>query len=202
MNKTISGKNQVDDFYLAAREYCRFAETTQEKTKLEFLSGAQKLLSLVYLKASLLEKHDESLEEDAEKFVQEEDWSYIQNSVSNKIGSSDRFIDVVLANNADPDDLESENLSDCFADVYQDLKDFVLNYEIGNPDSLIAAIGNCSFNFEKYWGPRLLAILVNIHVSIYGYDTDEDEDFSENTGIQSNKKSGTDNWIINQRFNQ
>jgi len=202
MNKSVQQKNPIEEFYIAAREYCKFIELAEEQNKLEFLSGVQKILTLIYLKASLLEKSDDVLEEEAEKFVQEEDWTHIQNAVAKRLGTIDKYIEVILPENSEPNNVETEGLSDCLADVYQDLKDFVLNYEIGNPDSLLAGLTNCMFEFDKYWGPRLLAILVNVHVAIYGFELMENDDLSENSDEGSNQNSNSDNWLINQRFNQ
>ncbi len=201
MNKTNQTNNPIEEFYLASREYCRFTETTQQKTKLEFLSGSQKILSLIYLKASLLERFDEMLDEEVEKFVQEDDWTYIQNAVSSKIGSSEKYIEVILPDNQEPDNIETLGLSDCFADIYQDLKDFVLNYEIDNPDSVSAGLSNCLFAFDKYWGPKLLAILVNIHTIIYSNEAVIDEKMLYIDELTKGK-ANTNDWLINKRFNQ
>jgi hypothetical protein len=202
MNKTSQKNNQIDEFYLAAREFCRLAENTAENNKIDFLSNSQKILTLTYLKANLLNNPDGTGEGEAEKFVQEEDWSYIQNAVAAKIGSSDRFIEIIIPDNSEPNNVESESLSDCYADVYQDLKDFVVNYEFGNPDALLAALVDCILNFEKFWGPRLLAILVNTHCILFGNELMEDEDPNSDENSHSHNKSDTSNWLINERFNQ
>ncbi len=202
MNKLGQKNNPINEFYLSAREYCRLVENTEEITKLDFLSKTQKILTLIYLKASMLGRPDETQEEEVEKFVQEEDWSLIQIAVANKIGKSDRFIEVILPENGDPNNLESESLSDCLADVYQDLKDFVSIYEFEVPDALLASLYVCISNFEKIWGPRLLAILINIHSIINGTETIEDENLAANENYDSMNKSDTSNWLINQRFDQ
>jgi hypothetical protein len=161
-------------------------------------SKAQKILSLVYLRASLIEKPSEIPDGEVEKFVQEEDWIYIKTNVSDLIGNADRFIDVVLPEELDPENHEEVRLSESFADIYQDLKDFVTSYEIGNEDGLQASLYECMFNYEKFWGQRLLAILSYLHNYLYNqelYEEDIDSDESQ-TDID------TTNWLINQRFEE
>jgi len=202
MNKSGQPINPIEEFYLAASGYCRLMESAQENNKLDFLSKSQKILTLIYLKSCLLDKAEEAQEEEVEKFVQEEDWSFIQNAVASRIGISDRFIEVILPENGDPNNTESENFSDCFADIYQDLKDFVLTYEFGNPDAIKASLSDCMINFDKIWGPKLLAILVNIHSIINGTTIIDEEDEQMGENYDSEVKQGTSNWLINQRFNQ
>jgi hypothetical protein len=201
MNQFDQEKKSIDEFYISAREYCRIVEQINEKSKIEFISDAQKILTLIYLKASLLSKSNDLIEENAEKFVYEEDWNRIKNSVSAILGASDNYIEVILPQNFDAQNIESELLSDCFADVYQDLKDFVSNYELGISEALIAALDDCIINYEQIWGPRLLAILVNLHCIINSDEIEEDDPDELNKNDQL-EKSDKSKWLINQRFNQ
>ena len=56
------------------------------------------------------------------------------------------------------------------------------------------------YNFESFWGPRLIAVLSVLHNLIYGseleVDNDEGQNFNDNL-----KNIDTSNWIINQHFN-
>ena len=114
------------------------------------------------------------------------------------MGSTDKFIDVVLPEQIDPENYENVRLSESFADIYQDLKDFATSYEIGNPDGLQATLYDCILNFEKFWGQRLLATLGYLHNYLYNIELYEDEDYDQNETDQQN--TDTTNWLINQRF--
>ncbi len=199
MNKN----NSITDFYLTASEFCKLVEYTSETDRTDFISKAQKILSLVYLRASLIEKPSEITEGEVEKFVQEEDWIYIKNNVSDLMAGADRFIDVVLPEELDPENHEEVRLSEGFADIYQDLKDFVTSYEIGNEEGLQATLYECIFNYEKFWGQRLLAILGFLHNYLYStelYKEEEEEEYNSNETHQTNVD--TTNWLINQRFEE
>jgi len=200
MDKSDQKSSSIHELYISAREFCILSETAHEKSKFDFLSHAQKLLTLIYLKACLLQGSDQIQDGEAEKFVQEEDWSFIQNIIAGKIGSSDRFVEIFLPDNLEPNNIESESLSDCFADVYQDLKNFVSNYEIGNSDAVLVAMIDCLHNFENFWGPRLLSILVALHSIINTNRAIDDDDLDTIRDSETINKSNSNNWIINQRF--
>ncbi len=184
----------ISEFYVSASEYCKILEYTSDYNKNSFLSTVQKVSSLVYLKASLLPKSDEFFEGELEQFVQEEDWIYIKNNVANVLESADVLIEVSLPEGIDPDNTEDMRLSDVFADVYQDLKNFVSFYEIAKPEDLKYAISDCIENFEQIWGQKLLAILMTIHNMLYNnlLANNEDNDFNQDVN--------TSDWLISQKF--
>jgi len=201
----MSPKNieiNIKEFYLVASEFCKLLENTVSLNKISFLSNSQKLLNLIYLKASLIEKPKDIEEGEAEKFVQESDWVFIKDLVSSKLALSDKYIELSLPENLDPDNFESITISECFADIYQDLRDFATNYEIGNSEVILASISECIENFEKFWGIRALSVLVSIHNLIYGGEVFDDELIDNNDTDNSNTNSiDTSNWLINQKFN-
>lgn len=188
----------INEFYLTASEFCKLVEYTSDTNKMEFISRAQKILSFVYLKASLIKFPYSEYEGETEKFVQEDDWIFVKNNVAKILGFSDRFIELVLPDQADPENYENIKLSECFADIYQDLKDFVTGYEIGNEDGVIASLTNCQFNFEKYWGQRLIGTLAYLHNYLYSSELYDDEEFSKDE--LDNDNNDTSDWLINRRF--
>lgn len=190
-------KKSVDEFYLTASEYCKLVEYTSEINKIDFVSKTQKLLSFVYLKASLIDVPEGEFEGEAERFVQEEDWIFIKNNVTKLLGSSDRYIELILPEGVDPENYENIKISEGFADIYQDLKDFVTNYEIGNDDALKASLINCLFNYEKFWGQRLLGIMAYLHNYLYNKELYDDEEF-----LSTDNDSDTSDWLINKRFEE
>jgi hypothetical protein len=195
-----SFESQIKEFYLVASEFCKLLENIQTFTKFDFLSNTQKLLNLLYLKASLVLKPKGNDEGEAEKFVEELDWMFIKDQVGSKLGLSDKYIELPLPENIVPDNIETISLSECFADIYQDLRDFSTNYEIGNDEAITASISECLDNFEKFWGIRALAILISIHHFIYGDEVANDNLIENNDDLSKNDSLDTSNWPINQRF--
>lgn len=196
MDKDLN-KQKIEEFLLVANEYCLLLENVKEISKKAFLEKNQKLLGLLYLKASALPVEEDLNDNFIEKFVTEEDWHFIQNGVATKLGSSESFFEVFTPETLETDNQESVSLSECLTDIYQDAKDIVTLYRIGNEDSLSDALFECKMNFERFWGPRLLASLSIMHNLIYGTDDIEEE----NEINPDTNTPNTDNWLINKRFN-
>ena len=190
----------IQEFYLAASQFCKLLEEVSAFPKRVFLSNVQKILSLIYLKASLMMKPDESDSGEPEKFVQENDWIFIKDQISTKLALSDKFIEIPLPEGTDPENFETITLSESLADIYQDLKDFSTNFEIGNDEATLISLYVCLDNFEKFWGIRALVCLTAIHHFLYNEETFEDET-DDAQDKQTNPFSiDTSNWLINKRF--
>ncbi len=191
----MDNNNLVAEFHVSASEYCKMLEYISEYDKNSFFSTAQKILSLVYLKASLLPKPEDFTDEELEKFVQEEDWIYVKNNVANVIGNADELIEISVPDGLDPDNTEDMRLSDAFADIYQDLKDFVEIYEISKSENIKYAVYECIENFEQLWGQKLISILTFIHNYLYNKNMQDDSTYADTS------QNDTSNWLINQKFN-
>ena len=200
MEENIVYSKGVLEFVTLAAEYCAFVESVEQNSKLDFFSKSQKLLSVLYLKASILPKVEAIYEEGNEKFVSEEDWIFLKNKIVDKIGQHEVFVDVYSAIMSKEDDSENVSLSEIFADIYQDLMDFLTLYRIGHEESMNDALWECQQNFEQYWGSRLLVALSTIHKTLYSGDDLSDE--ANEQGETEQKERNTDDWIFTQRQEQ
>ena len=117
----------------------------------------QKLLPFLYLKAAMVEKPIQIGEDELSAFVTEVDYEAIRVAISRILEEKDDFY-----NGA-----ESTSISECVADVYQDIKDCISNYKTGQEDVMNDAIERCIDNFQVYWGARLLDALNAIHKISY-----------------------------------
>jgi hypothetical protein len=189
-NNPVYSKNIIE-FITVASEYCGFVEKTEKFSKIDFISKSQKILTLMYLKASLIEKFnkDDIEEGNIEKFVTEVDYNFVIEAVSGKLGSLEQFIDIFEPTRTEISEAVQVSLSECFADIYQDLKDFISNYQIGNENIMTEAIFECQLNFEIFWGPRILALLNTIHNILYSDNDLEDDNISNSKSNKKNKAS-------------
>ncbi|MBN2668240.1 MAG: DUF5063 domain-containing protein [Bacteroidales bacterium] len=196
MSTTEVYSKNIIEFVTVAAEYCNFIENVSSSEKKDFFDKSIKLLSVIYLKACFLPKLENIFEEGNEKFVTEEDWLNIQNNVKQKLGKHDEFVDAYAPFMAQEMDAVNISISEIFADIYQDLVDFVTLYRIGHEESMNDAIWECQQNFEQYWGPRLLAALSAMHPILYG-----NTDWSETKVDEENKDNepNTVDWIFTQR---
>ena len=200
MEENVVYSKGVLEFVTVAAEYCAFVESVEKNSKRDFFSRSQKLLSVLYLKTSILSKVEAIYEDGNEKFVSEEDWVFIKNKIVEKIGQHEVFVDVYSAMMSQEDDAESVSLSEIFADIYQDLMDFLTLYRIGHEESMNDALWECQQNFEQYWGSRLLVALSSIHKTLYSGDDLSDEANEQNE--KETKERNTDDWIFTQRQQQ
>jgi len=197
-SSSVYSKNIIE-FLTVASEYCGFLEKSEKFSKREFLEKSQKILALLYLKSSLIDKIEIIEDGDIERFVTESDYLFIQESLSAKFGTLEQFIDVWEPRASEKSEVVQVSLSECFADIYQDLKDFALNYQIGNEQIMIEIISQSKLNFEVFWGPRILALLNTIHNIIYSDENLEDEN-EENNHKHKKKNSKTKNGLLNNKF--
>ena len=157
---------QVVEFAASANEYCKYLEGTKDINGIEILKVMQRLLSFIYLRASLLPLLDPLLEEPNEKTVTEFDWTRMHDNLLTKIGNNDPF--PVIVSVGDPSDgLYTGSISEYLTDIYQDLKDFVVSYKSGQEAVMNDAVWEVLMNFEEFWGKKLLNVLSAIHTVLY-----------------------------------
>jgi len=163
INELVYSK-KVAEFITVAHEYCIYLEEIEKYKNEIILTVLQKLLPLLYLKGSLLPEIETNDETAVERFVNEEKWIEIFNSIKMKLGKDDQYF-------ITDDDATSEKectiikstISEDLADVYQDLKDFVILYQKGKHSSKEAAVKECKYLFETHWGAKLLNVNRRIH---------------------------------------
>ena len=199
-NNDIVYSQNVTGFVTVAGEYCTFVENTFRFSKIDFLDKARKLLPLIYLKASLLPKLEPIFDEGNEKFVSEEDWDFIHNSVQQKLGYHDEYQEIFDPLTHEQVEQSTASISDNMADIYQDVKNFVSLFSAGTEEVMNDAIWECQLNFEEFWGQKLLNALKAIHFVFFsGEDLKEDEEYTDNE--TSENDIDTTNWILTKRQN-
>ncbi|MBI9065713.1 MAG: DUF5063 domain-containing protein [Salinivirgaceae bacterium] len=155
----------VIDFATLATEYCNLLDGVALLSQKEFIDKAHRLLPLVYLKAIILPDTEAEMPELIDKSVTQEEWEAVYNTMVNKLHDVDSYNEIL-----DPlNDTEAmASLSEGFADIYQDLKDFMVLYNMGTPEIMNDAIWECKNNFKAYWGQRLVNIQRVLHNLFYG----------------------------------
>lgn len=187
----------VTEFVTVVGEYCSFVENTLRFSKRDFLDKSRKILSMIYLKMSLLPRFETIFDDDNEKFVTEEDWDFIHKSVKKKLGFHDEYREVFDPLTHEQLEQSTASIADNIADIYQDLKNFVLLYNVGTEEIMNDALWECQLNFEEFWGQKLLNALKAIHNVLFSGDdlSDEGEEQDDN----SNNDIDTSNWFLTKR---
>lgn len=183
-DKSISPyERDVLELVTVAVEFCAFVEQADAKNKYDFVETMQKILPLLYLKGVLIPgwKSDEGFsvwDVQAPVYVTQENYEIVRNNVAFIMGDHDSYLDVFVEDMRYSDTPILSTISECIADIYQDLKNFVCAYKDGTEQMQISAIAQCKDNFRTYWGQRLTNVLRALHeISCSAREEFEDEDY-------------------------
>jgi hypothetical protein len=186
----------VVEFVAVANEYCKYAEHASEFKGKELLKILQRLLPLLYLKASFIPDLTPVFEDGNEKFVTESDWYRVHDAFRMKFGTADDYLEVFDDQINEMDGPVVSSLAENMADIYQDMKDFLLLYQTGTKEVMNDALWECRNNFENFWGQKLVNALRAIHKFITsGEEISETSEENKKTVDDRNKSD----WFISRR---
>ncbi len=185
----------VIEFVAVANEFCKYSERASEIKGDELLKILQRILPLMYLKASLLPQLEPFFEDGNEKFVAESDWIKIHNTLREKFGTADDFMEVFDDRMSDSEGPVISSISENLTDMYQDIKDFLLLYQTGTTEVMNDAVWECRLNFETFWGQKLVNSMRAIHKFIY---SGEEIGKIEND-VEDSERRNTSDWFITRR---
>ena len=193
----------VIEFVTVANEFCATLENLEELNRSDFVHKMQKIFPLLYLKASLLPEVENMLEDELERFVTEEDYNYLQRKLQVKLGEHDAYLEVFDPLMQYSEDPVEGSIAENMADIYQDLKDFILSYRIGTVEVMNDALWACRNNFAEYWGQRLVNGLRALHNLVFG-GVDLSENADKKNSVEDDedddKQIDSPDWILKQQF--
>ena len=188
--------HNVVEFVAVANEFCKYAEHAGEIKGDEMLRILQRILPLLYLKASLLPSLEPVFEDGNEKFVTESDWNRVHDSLKEKFGTANDYMDVFDDRLTEPETLVPSSLAENIADIYQGMKDFLLLYQTGTQEVMNDAVWECRMNFENIWGQKLVNVLRAIHRFIYSGGEIGKPEKDDRSG---DEERDTSEWFISKR---
>lgn len=176
----LSKHRPVLEFLTVANEYCLFFEKAESYSMLDILEYFQKIAPLLYLKGSTLPAVAVTDAGFNERFVTEEQWEGVFKALREKFGGNDVFF--FLDHNADS---VEASISDKMADIYQDMKDFVLLFQKNHQYARECAVAEILSLFAAHWGPALIHALNACHHIRYREQIDPDllDDMQDGTGF-------------------
>ena len=180
----------VIEFVTVAAETCLFFEHSTEFARIDFIQKSVKILPLLYLKASLIDIPEAVYEEIPERFVNEEDYQFVREQLEQLLGLDDSYLETFHPDMAISDTPIAAFVSENLADVYQELKDFAANYQLGDIDIMNDALAACLLAFGEHWGQKLLNGLRALHAIRFsdGFGV-EDENEAETSHEKINRNS-------------
>lgn len=178
-NEDIIKSKPVIEMLTVANDYCLFFESADKYSKKDVMDYFRRIAPLLYLKASLLPEMIPTDDTFSERYVTEEQWEAIFKILTELFGSDDRYH--ALDHNNDSIDA---SLADNMADIYQDMKDFVMLFQKNHFYAKENAVTQCYALFQSHWGRILLQALNAVHQIAYGQADqaifpDDDYDWAE-----------------------
>ena len=181
-NGTLVYDKNTLEFVTVVLEFCALIETAAKHTLFTFADKAVKILSLLYLKATLLPIVGESEEDyELEEFITEQTYDVIRNRLSNLLGECDTYLETFHPDMKYSDTPVVATISENLADVYQDLGNFAALFRQENEQVMEQALFACEETFRLYWGQNLLNALKALHAVRYDEDlsTVENDNYLE-----------------------
>ncbi len=198
LNSIAYSKNVIE-FITVANEFCSFLERSEDFESPDFLNRLQKMLPLLYLKASLLPEFEFESYEDLEKFVTEMDYSIIQQKILRHTGANDDYQEVFLSGMQFSESALTASISENVSDIYQEMKDLVMSYRMLNDEVMEQAVWECKNNFSLLWGQTLVNCLRAVHNLIYAENKEDDQEPTKKQNTGSKNKKRNPDWL-NDRF--
>ena len=177
-SQVIFDRNVVE-FVTVAAEFCKFLEQAETIKRSTFVDTSLKILSLLYLKASMLPKCETIGNEALETFVTEETYEILRMNLAGLLAEKDDYLDVFVSDMKYSDQPITRNISEDLADIYQDIRDFIFVFQLGLNETMNDSLAVCRENFALYWGQKLVNTLRALHDVKYNQPEDEEENQDE-----------------------
>lgn len=145
-----------------ASEFCNFVEDTANLRQQAFFNSLQGLVPLLYLRGTLLPHIEPEFPEANERFVTEEQYEGLFNALRELTGELDEFWYIDHSGSHITETLKG-SFAEHLADIYQDLKDFIMLFKKPQLAARENAIASCKANFAPHWGIRLANLLPALH---------------------------------------
>lgn len=156
----VRSKSVLEVFAIAS-EFCIFVDKIEQAEPDKALIFLQSILPALYLKGSMLPEVEVQDDSASERFVTEEEYETLRYRLAKYFDTRDYFSTVDLADGS----IESvpTSLSELLADIYTDLKDFLILYAKENPSAKENAVAACHYYYHVGWGSRIVTALPQIH---------------------------------------
>jgi len=162
----------VKEFVTIASDFCLLMEQASKRRTGELFTGLQQTLPMIYLKGFQLPKPKYCYEEEPQKFVREDDYAQIHDFFQQKIELYFGITQMSPGTRPNRFEIMSFSMAENFADIYEELKNFVRLYEVGLPQAMNDAVWLCRRSFEQNLGIKLIDGLKSLHQLIYNQGTE------------------------------
>ena len=156
-------KDSTIAFVTAAAQTCLLIEKCAEHERDEWREQLLRLLPVLYLRTRLLEPAERMSDDEPQRFVTEEDYTYALVGIRELMGQDDAYLDVFVDGGIYTDEVQTAYISEGLADIYQELKDMAAAFQTGEETIMNDAVIACREAFDAHWGRKLLAVMRALH---------------------------------------
>jgi hypothetical protein len=165
----IEAKN-IKELYLVASQFCTFMEHIHTFTQDQIIDYLLKITPLMYLKGSLIPEIEVDDTSACEQFVTEEQYELLYLRLKEKLSEIEFFSSYVWQE----DEAQTYSICEILADIYQDMKDFILLY---NKNTLATQEGALFMHRQQFiyaWGKHITILLPYLHQLVYPAEEEMD----------------------------
>ncbi len=155
----------VLEFLAVAQKFCLFVEEIDKYDKSQIFDYLHKALPLLYVRGSVLPKVVPDNYDANEKYVTEEQWQNMFNTIREVLKKDDEYW--FLENDNPLNETIKGSISESLTDIYQDIKDFVLLYQKPIRDAKKIAVWEIQKLFKSHWGFRAVNLLKVMHYDLF-----------------------------------
>jgi hypothetical protein len=190
---------EVIEFAAVSNEYCNILERVESYDGLKLLKIEQKLLPLLYYKTMMIPVFDSLSDDTGEKFVTEDDWNRIELSIKRALGEANDYLEVAEDGLDTGESIVVLSIAENLTDIYQDLKDFLVLYNIGTIEIMNDALWECLESFRLHWGQKIVSAIRAVH-NVLQFP----ERIKEVSEDRPDAEKGVDttDWILSKRQQQ
>lgn len=145
-----------------ATRYCVLMENAESTDRDEFVKTMLDLLPRIYLEFSGIEEEDvpgAASYEYYPSYVDEDFYDSVRRKAENVIGPDDIFLETFEQDMKYSDTPIAASVSECLADIFQPLYNFISVVKDSDGDSAAGAFRECRENFAAYWSQTLCNVL-------------------------------------------
>jgi hypothetical protein len=157
----------IIEFLTVANEYCLFTEKAEMYSQEDIALYYLKICPLLYLKGILLPEVEGDESEITERYLTEENYEIIFQALRKKFGETDTYW-CIDDEGKEENATKKSSISEQIADVYQDMKDFVMLYQKNTQAARENAVAECRRLFETHWGTAIVNMQQALHKIIFG----------------------------------
>lgn len=150
-----------------ANEYCNILENSEGIEKDEFIVRMLKLLPRIYISATDLSLPDEDSDIYIEPHLEEPYYDSVRRNIEQIMGENDTFLEVFEEDMKFSDTPIAASISECLADIFQDLYDFIQSVKDVPQSRINEILCVCKENFNSRWGQILCNVLRALHSAKY-----------------------------------